>query len=270
MGDSDLLTAEPIRPNLWNPNVAANWSLLLTPAFGAYLHAINWRALDNPERVKANIMWVWVTLVFLAINLGTIFLPESKYVDRIMQLAGLGILLGWYFTQARSQVRYIKKAFGNSYVKKRWGLPLLMGVAAIGAYCVVIAAVLCAVELFQNNLETIHTVVPEAELGKKLTVGNGELYFVPPVTEQQAQRLGQYLVDAGFLDEEPAGVQIRKEGKYYQFRMVAKKGIELDSVFITGLKELCKELSENVFKGNPVEIHICDDYFETVRVVVPL
>ena len=28
-------------PALWNPNAAANWSLLFSPAFGAWLHMKN-------------------------------------------------------------------------------------------------------------------------------------------------------------------------------------------------------------------------------------
>jgi hypothetical protein len=123
---------------LWNPNAAANWNLLLTPAFGAYLHAINWRTLGKPERATANMAWVLVTAVFLAINVGTLFVPESKAVEGVMRFAGLGLLLGWYFTQGRSQARYVKESHGDGYVKKGWGLPLLVGVAGVGAYIAVI------------------------------------------------------------------------------------------------------------------------------------
>ena len=32
---------------LWNPVAAAVWSIVLTPAFGAYLHAKNWETLER-------------------------------------------------------------------------------------------------------------------------------------------------------------------------------------------------------------------------------
>jgi hypothetical protein len=86
MENSELQTDEPVRPRLWNPNAAASWSLLLTPAFGAWLHAANWRALGKPERSAANMVWVWLTVVFLAINVATVFLPDSKAVEAIMRI----------------------------------------------------------------------------------------------------------------------------------------------------------------------------------------
>lgn len=141
MSDTDSQTPEQVRPQLWNPNAAANWSLLLTPAFGAYLHAANWRALGNPARARVNMVWFWVTIAFLIVNLGTLFAPETKAIEGIMRLAGLALLLGWYFTQGRSQAKYVKETLHDDYVKKRWGLPLLAGFGAVGAYVAVIFVV---------------------------------------------------------------------------------------------------------------------------------
>ena len=42
----DVMNAPP----LWNPNAAANWSLLFSPAFGAFVHMKNWQALGEPEK----------------------------------------------------------------------------------------------------------------------------------------------------------------------------------------------------------------------------
>lgn len=139
----------PQIPELWNPNAAANWSILLTPAFGAYLNAANWRALAKPKRAMANLVWVWITVVFLVIYFG--FLLVNYFIathgvlqnletldNRVLHLIGPGLLFGWYFTQGRSQAKYIKESLGNNYVKKGWGLPLLIGVAAIGTYIAVV------------------------------------------------------------------------------------------------------------------------------------
>src|SRR6185295_3877185 len=109
VGDPDLQAAAPVRPRLWNPNAAANWSLLLTPAFGAYLHAMNWRTLGKPEHARTNMVWVWMTVVILMINFATLFMPDSKTVDGLLRSAGLGLLVGWYVTQARSQMKYVKE-----------------------------------------------------------------------------------------------------------------------------------------------------------------
>lgn len=37
-------------PPLWNPNAAANWSLLFSPVFGALLQMKNWEALGEDDK----------------------------------------------------------------------------------------------------------------------------------------------------------------------------------------------------------------------------
>ena len=60
-----------------------------------------------------------------------------------MKAAGLGLLLGWYFTQGKSQAKYVKDAFPEGYLKKSWGCAAWgIGVGAASMY---IVAVLCIV-----------------------------------------------------------------------------------------------------------------------------
>lgn len=53
-------------PPLWNPNAAANWSLLFSPAFGAFLHMKNWQALGQPNKATSAKVWFVLSLVVLA------------------------------------------------------------------------------------------------------------------------------------------------------------------------------------------------------------
>jgi hypothetical protein len=131
---SDSETSDVAWPRLWNPSAAAFWCLVFSPAFGAYLHASNWRVLGKTGRARANMVWFWVTVAFLVINVGTLFVPDSRAIDWGMRLTGLGLLIAWYFTQAKSQVRYVDEAFGDDYIRKRLWLPLLIGVASFSAY----------------------------------------------------------------------------------------------------------------------------------------
>jgi len=73
--------SDQTRPALWNPNAAAMWSLLLSPAFGAYLHAANWRSLGNQHRAAANMGWFWLTVGVLVFSLATPFLPLPDHFD---------------------------------------------------------------------------------------------------------------------------------------------------------------------------------------------
>jgi hypothetical protein len=138
MDESNIELEKTERPSLWNPNAAAMWSLLLTPAFGAYLHAANWRTLGDSEHAKANKLCVWLTFVFMAVIVGTLFIPESKVIDKGMRVVGIGLMAGWYFGLGRAQAQHLKEVLGNHYVRKGWGLPLLIAVGAIGAYAAVI------------------------------------------------------------------------------------------------------------------------------------
>ena len=62
-------------PALWNPNAAACWSLLFSPAFGAYLHARNAEALGRAEEAKANRVWFYLSIAYLAVAFVTNFIP---------------------------------------------------------------------------------------------------------------------------------------------------------------------------------------------------
>jgi hypothetical protein len=131
-------------PALWNPNAAACWSLFLTPIFGAYLHALNWRVLGHPERAKANMIWVWATVAFLAIAIGTIFIPDSTAVNGVMRGAGIGLLVGWYVTLGKTQAEYVNQNLPHGYVKKSWVAPLGISVLAIAAYFGIVFAIVFA------------------------------------------------------------------------------------------------------------------------------
>ena len=124
-------------PKLWNPNAAANWSLLFSPILGAWLHAKNWHELGQPDKAKKSMIWVYVGFVFLLVVL---FLP-----DNIGSAPGIIFILIWYFSSAKQQVKYIKEN-NIDYHKKSWSKPLLFGVAGIVIYFIVAIGVLSATE----------------------------------------------------------------------------------------------------------------------------
>ena len=114
---------------LWNPNAAANWSLLFTPAFGAYLHAQNWRAMGEQDRASASMRWLFVGLALLAVYfLVGIFGEEEKTGDSIDRIVASVYLLSWYFGSAKAQAKHVKEKYGASYPRKGWGKPLLVAV----------------------------------------------------------------------------------------------------------------------------------------------
>jgi|GEM_PF-5163060 len=104
--------------------------------------------------------------------------------------------------------------------------------------------------------------------GTRLTFNGGELFYTNKTTKAEATRLGNYLVKTGFFNGDFKSVQLTREGRWYQVRMVVKTGNENDLQFLELVKVFATELSREVFDGQPVEIHLCDPYFKTLRVVV--
>jgi uncharacterized membrane protein YfcA len=118
-------------PALWNPNAAANWSLLLSPVFGAVLHMKNWQALGEPRKASAAKVWVIAgVIVFVLLALLSAFLPGQKSMDGLSRVIAIALLFGWYFASARHQSAYVKARFGNTYPRKGWLKPLLLAVLA--------------------------------------------------------------------------------------------------------------------------------------------
>lgn len=125
---------QPATIALWNPNAAANWSLLFSPAFGAYLHMLNWRALGEPDKAAASRAWVvGVLLFYLAMSVGVGMFNMSG----AWQGLGLVALIVWYFSGARAQAKYIRERFGDSYPRRPWGKALLWALGVYLAYLVV-------------------------------------------------------------------------------------------------------------------------------------
>lgn len=106
--------------------------------------------------------------------------------------------------------------------------------------------------------------------GKRLEFNGGELYYTQEVTEEEATRLGEYMIESGFFDGNEKTVQIARNGTTYEFRMVIKEGLDQDEeyLWIAGIYAL--ELSENVFEGNRTDIHLCDEHLQTLQVIAAL
>jgi len=122
---ADFTKDGPDKPRLWDPVAAARASLILTPAYGAFYHASNWRVMGNPKRALANTIWFWVTIGF-----AILFIVLLRRGMRFYPLVELGLLCGWYFTQGRTQTDCIKRRFGDNYTKRGGRLPGCLGLTA--------------------------------------------------------------------------------------------------------------------------------------------
>lgn len=117
----------PKKVKLWNPTAACNWSILFTPAFGAYLHAENWKALGQPMMVRANRVFFWTTAIGTLFDvIGWFFLVTVGFAGFALCLFYLPILLLllWYFALGRSQILFVKQKLADGYEKRSWENPI--------------------------------------------------------------------------------------------------------------------------------------------------
>ncbi len=104
--------------------------------------------------------------------------------------------------------------------------------------------------------------------GEKLMFDTTELYYTDKVTEDEANDFGKYLQESGFTDgDETKTVQLTKDGDTYQFRMVVKDGYDKDEDYELIAQAFAYNISEDVFDGDDVEIHLCDENLKTLKVV---
>jgi len=126
-------------PLLWNPNAAANWSLLFSPAFGAFLHMKNWEALGEPAKAAAAKAWAIAAVsILIALPLLVVLAPGMRVLQSLSSLLGIVLLISWYASSGRPQVRYVKERFGNSYPRRGWSAPLLIALAASFGYFIIV------------------------------------------------------------------------------------------------------------------------------------
>lgn len=117
---------------IWNPNAASNWSLIFSPAFGSYLHALNWRTLGEAEKEKSAMGWFYFSLFMLAVYISMgLFMEKPEEADGAARGLGFLYLFVWYFSAGRAQAKYVKEKLGPTYPRRSWGKPLLIGVLAI-------------------------------------------------------------------------------------------------------------------------------------------
>lgn len=106
---------------LWNPAAAARWSLLFTPAFGAFVLMRNWHALGEPERAATARKWFHASLCLLLLQIVTRALNVRLGSEPLLiHPASLLFLLVWYFGAARQQALLIEARYGAGYRRRAW------------------------------------------------------------------------------------------------------------------------------------------------------
>jgi hypothetical protein len=120
----------PSSISLWNPWAVAAWSIILTPAFGAFLHAKNWISLGQLSRARISEQWAWGVMIIF----GVLFYHASEGSGKIVGVFWILGLVAWINLDAKAQIAFVNDRFGESYQRSNWLVPLLVGIPAVLLY----------------------------------------------------------------------------------------------------------------------------------------
>lgn len=186
--------------------------------------------------------------------------------------SGIGIILAivcgargnrWYFSHAKKVITQIRARGedGDAHlqiVSKRGGTNLFAALGFLAGFLVTLFGIGFVIELIS---------APDSSFGKRLSFDAGELYYTSGIAEEEARKLGEYLVRDDFFDGKPKTVQLIRGGKALELRIVVKAGAERDPQTRESFRQFGLEISRNVFNGDPVDVHLCDEHLKTLAVV---
>jgi hypothetical protein len=120
---------------LWNPSVAACWSLVFTPAFGAWLLMRNWEALGEPGQARAARKWFVFGIGLLVVRvLSAAINARLNSQSNLLHWVSLGYLLAWWLAAAAPQARLVRSRLGPDYPRQGWDYALFLAVLLGSAY----------------------------------------------------------------------------------------------------------------------------------------
>ena len=127
------------------------------------------------------------------------------------------------------------------------------------------------IHMCDNTLETLKVIEP-VDYGTKLTfLDINTLFYTENITAEEADALGNYLIQVGFFLGEGDGnaIQLNKSEGHYEFRMVVADGMETNPMMLDEMKLFAYEMSQDVFNGETVIAHLCNNTLETLAIVMP-
>lgn len=123
---------------LWNPLAAAFWSLVFTPAFGAWLLMRNWEALGNRRQAQLARTWFVFSVGLLVVRLlsGAINTRLNSQ-SNVIHWVSLLFLVAWWLAAAVPQLRIVHSRLGPDYPRQGWDHALLLAaLTGLGYYVV--------------------------------------------------------------------------------------------------------------------------------------
>lgn len=96
------------------------------------------------------------------------------------------------------------------------------------------------------------------------------LHYNSTVTKDDAQKLLDYLMKKELKGDHSIDIRFSKKENTNEIRVIIKKGLETDPETIQSFALMAGRISAVVFNNDEVDIHLCDEEFNTLRVVLQI
>ena len=117
-----------IGPWLWNPDVAALLSWLgFTSAFGAAIHAANWKRLGQRRRMWTSLAWMATLPATICMVIFALAMTgQSKHMSQsVLPVVYLNVI-AWYFLSGRAQSKHVAFELKGKYRRDSWFFPVIV------------------------------------------------------------------------------------------------------------------------------------------------
>jgi membrane associated rhomboid family serine protease len=133
----------------------------------------------------------------------------------------------------------------------------------------VFAGAAVEVDACDERWNVLRTCPPRPDIRYGVVEGRAEVFFATEADRADAQRLAEYL--GQMLPPAPGRVifKLARRGAVVVVCMVFDPARLNDPADIAALREDRKDIAANVFPGLPVELAVCDDLLNVVRVIEP-
>jgi len=227
---------------LWNPKGFLILSILFSFLPAAVLYSLNYGRLGLSK--KRNISLV-VSFVFFTVMISMVFVINLG----IMKSIFYGVNIGAAIFMNNNQAKIFENHMKNGGKKASYIVPTLISI--------VITAVILSVAFYSIN-------IPD----QKLIFKGNELYYTERISRQDVEKLGIYLSEQGFLNEnQKASIKIDKLWNTYKLSLIIDKTRIEDKELEQSAKDMINELSKNVFNDNKVDIVFCDNVFKPLKTI---
>lgn len=193
-----------------------------------------------------------LSLLSFSIFIGAlIFIPiiiPITIINSIAKVLGTGINIGVGIYLSNNQKKLFEEHVEKGGNKASFAVPIVLSIIAAAALI-----------FFSISYESI----PD----NKINFNGDELYYTNSVNIEEVEAVGEVLIETEYFcdDGKDISVKIDKKENLYIISLCINKEYVDDANLLDFSNQLCEYLPYEIFNGEAVEVHLCDNKFKPLK-----